>query len=128
MSYSPPPPHQKWEMPEDPDLAAATKMLSAEEDDAEACLDEAGVSRNGDEFTNPFSAISHHMRSIFADSKASSSNTPEGHRSRCSERENHEILLSGMDDAMIAYADRMLGDDSVWCQLRAVRQAMAESL
>ena len=33
-----------------PDRAALPRMLAAEEDDAEACLDAAGESHNGDEF------------------------------------------------------------------------------
>ena len=47
---------------------------------------------------------------------------------RCSEGDDFALLISGMDDALIAYADRVLGDDPVWSRLRALRQAMSESL
>ena len=37
-------------------------------------------------------------------------------------------IVAGMDDALLAYADKMLIDDPVWDRLRAVRQAMVEVL
>ena len=94
MSYSPPPPHAKWEMPADPD-----KTLDADDDDAEARLDDAERSHDGNERC-----------------------------ARCSEGDDFALLISGMDEALIAYADRLLVDDRVWNQLKAVRQAMAEAL
>ena len=44
-----PPLHAKWELPADPDLVAAIRFAAAEDDDAEACLDNAGSSE-GDDF------------------------------------------------------------------------------
>lgn len=106
MSYSPPPLHAKWELPADPDLAAAIKMLSADDDDdAEACLDDAGRSHEGDEFE-----------------------TSAEPRERCTEAEDLATIITGMDAALIDYAHRTIYDDPVWTQLYAVRQALIETL
>jgi hypothetical protein len=48
---------------------------------------------------------------------------------RCTEGDDDMAeIVSGMDDALLAYADKMLIDDPVWDRLRAVRQAMVEVL
>lgn len=152
MSYSPPPLHKKWEMPDDkesamrdmypniaavfdaigdaadsdgparhtlagPDLAAAARFASAEDDDGEACLDDAGSGHDGDE-----------TYSTEIDGLPWRTSEPDARCARCSESDDFALLISGMDEALIAYADRVLGDDAVWRQLRAVRQAMSEAL
>jgi hypothetical protein len=175
MSYQQPPFHKKWEMPPTealraayPDVAAtfdaigesdsgrmnagksadaiaAARMLAAEDDDGEACLDDARDSLNGDEFAwTPETEAARRawLKDAMPCGDADSALfglreewEPDAARqvadtrcAGCREGEDLILLLSGMDDAMIAYADRMLGDDDVWRQLRAVRQAMAEAL
>ena len=99
MSYSPPPPHAKWEMPADPDLVAAIKTLAADDDDAEARLDDAERSHDGNERC-----------------------------AGCSDPEDIVLIIAGMDSALIDYAHRAIYDDPVWTQLHAVRQALIERL
>jgi hypothetical protein len=130
MSYSAPQAHLKWQVPP----GAAAPELSCEEAlraaypgiaatfDAIVSLDDATESHNGDEFEMTQSlkerAVGFDAVRQLADARCA----------RCSEGDDFALLISGMDDAMIAYADRVLGDDPVWSRLKALRQAMSESL
>lgn len=101
-------------------IAAAIRFAAAEDDDAEARLDDAGSSCEGDEFgaLPPASSWMEPEPRQVADTRCA----------RCGEGDDFAFLISGMDEALIAYADRFLGDDQVWNRLKAVRQAMSESL
>ena len=138
---------------------ALMKMREAEEDNAEACLDAAGSSHDGDKFNltpgmmhlprdewmkngimtpdeartmsglgNEFEPTPPIEFDARAEWKADDRQLADARCARCSEGDDFALLISGMDDAMIAYADRVLGDDPVWSRLKALRQAMSESL
>ena len=112
MSYSPPPPHAKWEMPADPDLVAAIKTLAADDDDAEARLNDAERSHI---------AVEDLQRALLRqldDTRCAGRSDPEDFAS----------IIAGMDAALIDYAHRAIYDDPVWTQLHAVRQALIERL
>ena len=53
---------------------------------------------------------------------------PDRPCTRCNRNEEMVEIVSGMDAALLDYADRIMSDDPVWAQLRAVRQAMVEVL
>jgi len=80
------------------DMVALMRMRAAEDDDAEALLDHAADSHNGDEFEHVEPAAE-----------------------LCT-------LLDGMDDLMITYADQRMIDDPVWAQMKAHRQALLEMI
>ena len=138
MSYSAPQAHLKWQVPP----GAAVPELSCEEALRAAypgvaatfdALDDVGESHSGDEFVDPlvFNAREELERKdrLFGVSKqADACQLADARCARCSEGDDFALLISGMDDAMIAYADRVLGDDPVWSRLKAIRQAMSESL
>lgn len=135
MSYSAPQAHLKWQVPP----GAAVPELSCEEAlraaypgvaatfDAIVSLDDATESRNGDEFDGVRSPGTLREWAEAHEAKLDRQHA-DASCARCSEGDDFALLISGMDDAMIAYADRVLGDDPVWSRLKAIRQAMSESL
>jgi hypothetical protein len=83
------------------------RMRAAEDDNAEACLDDAAESHNGDEF------VACHDR-----------------RSMDSEERHDDLvtIIAGHEEMMIAYADKFLCDDPVWSLMKQQHQALMESI
>lgn len=136
MSYSAPHAHLKWQVPPGASAPDLSCEESLPEPSREACpsvgatfdaLDDAGNSRNGDEFDGVRSPGT--LREWAEAHEASVAiKLADARCARCSEGDDFALLISGMDEAMIAYADRTLGDDQVWSRLKAIRQAMSEAL
>lgn len=100
-----------------PEIAAAHEALKADTFDLKP--EHAGARRYMDRVSCLAEAHALGQHNALADLRCS----------RCTEGDDDMAeIVSGMDDALLAYADKMLIDDPVWDRLRAVRQAMVEVL
>jgi hypothetical protein len=91
----------------DIDLIAALKMSTAEDDDAEACLDSAGNSHNGDEFEMPISGL--------------------GELQNCEDYTfEHDLIMTRQiaDDSLIDIASALLAGNATWAAAKRMHAAV----